>query len=236
MPSLSIPVITIDGPSGSGKGTISQLLATRLGFHLLDSGALYRLTALAAGRRYVDLHDANKVADVARNLAVEFATDSGEVVIRLDGDDVTRAIRRESVSMNASIIAAHSAVREALLSRQRDFQKMPGLVADGRDMGTTVFPDAGLKIFLTASTEKRAQRRYKQLIDKGESVNLSALLKEVEERDKRDMQRSASPLLEGADAVEIAGAIKIDSTSLSIDQVLTLILELVDERRLTITS
>ena len=236
MPLSSIPVITIDGPSGSGKGTISQLLATRLGFHLLDSGALYRLAAVAASRRHIDLHDADKVADVARNLAVEFATDSGEVVIRLDGDDVTRAIRRESVSMNASIIAAQPAVREALLSRQRDFRKMPGLVADGRDMGTTVFPNAGLKIFLTASTEQRAQRRYKQLIDKGESVNLSALLKEVEERDKRDMQRSASPLLEGADAVEIAGAIKIDSTSLSIDQVLTLILELVDERRLTITS
>ena len=148
MSSSSIPVITIDGPSGSGKGTISQLLAAKLGFHLLDSGALYRVTTLAAYRQGIDLQDDAKVAAVASNLDVNFAIDSEGVIVQLSGEDVTRDIRRRAISMGASIIAVKYAVREALLSRQRAFRQMPGLVADGRDMGTQVFADAELKIFL----------------------------------------------------------------------------------------
>ena len=220
MSSLNIPVITIDGPSGSGKGTISQLLASKLGFHLLDSGALYRVTAIAAYRQGIDLNDVAKVAEVARTLAVDFSVVSGEVIVQLNGHDVTREVRRQAVGMGASVIAAQHAVREALLVRQRAFRQMPGLVADGRDMGTTVFPGAELKIFLTASAEQRAQRRYKQLIDKGESVNLGSLLEETKDRDERDMRRSVSPLIADVDAIEM------DSTQMSIDQVLSAILAL----------
>ena len=228
MSSPSIPVITIDGPSGSGKGTISQLLATELGFHLLDSGALYRVTAVAAQREGIDLKDSVKVAKVAHDLAVNFSVVSDEISIRLNDSDVTREIRHEDISRNASIIAAQPAVREALLSRQRAFRKEPGLVADGRDMGTTVFPDAHLKIFLTASAEQRAQRRYKQLMNKGDSVNLATLLYEIKARDERDMKRSLSPLIAAVDAITI------DSSSMSVREVLTTILALASERRLFI--
>ena len=228
MSSSSIPVITIDGPSGSGKGTVSQMLATKLGFHFLDSGALYRVTAVAAHRQGIDLKDSVKVAGVACDLAVNFSIVSDEISIQLNDSDVTREIRREYVSRSASIIAVQPAVREALLSRQRAFRKEPGLVADGRDMGTTVFPDAPLKIFLTASAEQRAQRRYKQLMDKGDSVNLATLLHEIKARDERDMKRSLSPLVAAVDAITI------DSSSMSVREVLTTILALANERGLFI--
>lgn len=220
----SIPVVTIDGPSGSGKGTICQLLAQKLGFHLLDSGALYRLTAVASIAQKVDLHDEMATAEIARHLNVVFQpTDNGVIAI-LDGADVTADIRKEAVGMGASVVAAHIPVREALLDRQRNFQKAPGLVADGRDMGTTVFPQAQVKIFLTASAEERAERRYKQLIGRGESANLRRLLDDIRARDDRDMNRSASPLLPAVDALQI------DSTSLSIEGVLDAILAVVEKR------
>jgi CMP/dCMP kinase len=220
----AIPVITIDGPSGSGKGTICQLVAQKLGFHLLDSGALYRLTAVAGAMKGIDLHDTVATAGIARHLNVVFQpTDSGVIAI-LDGEDVTADIRKESAGMGASIVAAHTPVREALLERQRNFRQLPGLVADGRDMGTTVFPQAVVKVFLTASAEERAERRHKQLIGRGESANLRDLLDDIKARDKRDTERSASPL-KPADDAEL-----IDSTAMSIDDVLEAILLLVKKR------
>lgn len=216
-----IPVITVDGPSGSGKGTICQLLAKALGFHLLDSGALYRLTAVAGVAQGVDLHDADAIAQVARKLNVAFEPSDKGVLALLDGVDVTSDIRKEAAGMGASVVAAHVPVREALLERQRDFQQAPGLVADGRDMGTTVFPDAEVKVFLTASAEERAQRRYKQLLERGESANLRALLDDIRARDTRDTERSASPLQSAEDALVI------DSTVMSIDEVLKTVLLLV---------
>jgi CMP/dCMP kinase len=219
-----IPVITVDGPSGSGKGTICQLLAKKLGFHLLDSGALYRLTAVAALSQHIDLHDVDATASIARNLNVVFeAGDSGVIAI-LDGKDVTADIRKEAAGMGASVVAAHISVREALLDRQRQFQQMPGLIADGRDMGTTVFPDAPIKVFLTASAEERAQRRYNQLLERGESASLRALLDDIRARDARDTERSASPLKPAIDAIEI------DSTSMPINSVLETVLLLVKKR------
>jgi len=209
------PVITVDGPSGVGKGTISQLLAKKLGWHFLDSGALYRLTALAALRHGVALDDEAAVADVARTLDVEFvAAESGGVVIMLENQDVSNDIRSEQAGNNASKVAALPAVREALLQRQRDFAKAPGLIADGRDMGTTVFPQAVRKFFLTASPQVRAERRYKQLKEKGLDANLSSLIEEIEQRDERDRSRNASPLRPADDAVTI------DTSSKSIEQVL----------------
>ena len=209
------PVITVDGPSGVGKGTISQLLAKKLGWHFLDSGALYRLTALAALRHGVALDDEAAVADVARTLDVEFvAAESGGVVIMLENHNVSNDIRSEQAGNNASKVAALPAVREALLQRQRDFAKAPGLIADGRDMGTTVFPQAVRKFFLTASPQVRAERRYKQLKEKGLDANLSSLIEEIEQRDERDRSRNASPLRPADDAVTI------DTSSKSIEQVL----------------
>lgn len=208
------PVITIDGPSGSGKGTISQLLAQSLGYHFLDSGALYRLTALAADHHNVDMDNEDALEVLAGHLDVQFDTAGDKTKIILEGEDVTDAIRVEKVSMNASRVAAYPRVREALLARQRAFQQTPGLVADGRDMGTTVFPDARVKIFLTASAEERANRRHKQLIEKGESVSLRALLEDIQARDERDMNRSTSPLKPAEDALVL------DSTSMSIREVL----------------
>lgn len=218
------PVITVDGPSGSGKGTICQLLAEKLNYQLLDSGALYRLTAVAGFQQQVDLHDVEAISQVARTLDVSFELGDQGVIVMLAGQDVTREIRQEKASMGASVAAAHPSVREALLDRQRAFRTLPGLVADGRDMGTTVFPDAQVKVFLTASAEERAQRRYKQLIERGESANLRALLDDIKARDQRDMDRSASPLKPATDAVEI------DSTSMSIEDVLEKILDLVSQR------
>ncbi|HEB57970.1 MAG TPA: (d)CMP kinase [Gammaproteobacteria bacterium] len=213
----TVPVITIDGPSGVGKGTIAQLLARELGWHMLDSGALYRLVALGAERRGLALDDEAALAAYAESLPVEFRTGEGAthgLAIYLDGEEVSDAIRTETCGAGASQVAALPAVRAALLARQRAFRRPPGLVADGRDMGTTVFPDAPLKIFLTASAEERAQRRYKQLKEKGIDVSLAALLDEITERDTRDSQRAASPLVPADDAL------RIDTTSMTIEEVL----------------
>lgn len=211
-------VIAIDGPSGAGKGTLSQLVAKRLGYHLLDSGALYRLVALSALNQQASLEDEQLVADIALQLHVKFDVAGDTTRILLAGEDVTDAIRRENVSMSASIIAAYPKVRAALLQRQKDFAQAPGLVADGRDMGTTVFPQAQVKIFLTASAEARAERRYKQLVEKGAAVNMAELIEDIKARDERDTNRSTSPLKPASDALVL------DSTLLSIEQVLDAIL------------
>lgn len=198
-----VPVIAVDGPSGSGKGSLCRRLSAALGFNLLDSGALYRLTALSALRQGVALDDAPVLARVASGLNVAFRVGDGDPPVRalLDGEDVDRELRSERCGGAASQVAAVPAVRGALLERQRAFRRPPGLVADGRDMGTVVFPDAALKLFLTASAEERASRRYKQLIAKGISASLRDLLTDIRERDLRDSKRSMAPLVPAADAV-----------------------------------
>jgi cytidylate kinase len=213
------PVITVDGPGGVGKGTLCQWLATQLGWRLLDSGALYRLTALAAQRRNLPLDDEPQVATIAAGLDVEFtAGESGILHIILDGEEVSTAIRRETAGNAASQVAALPQVRAALLQRQRDFRQFPGLIADGRDMGTVVFPDAELKLFLTADPGERARRRHNQLSEKNLSenkmnVSLAALEREIAVRDARDIHRTAAPLTPAADAKIL------DTTHLSIAQV-----------------
>ncbi|HUF72842.1 MAG TPA: (d)CMP kinase [Gammaproteobacteria bacterium] len=209
------PVVAIDGPSGSGKGTIAAGLAERLGWHRLDSGALYRCVGLAASRKGVALTDAGGLAAMARELDLVF---DGET-IRLDGDDVSVAIRSESAGQAASAVAALPAVRTALLERQRAFAAAPGLVADGRDMGTVVFPDAELKVFLTASAEERARRRHKQLKEKGISVSLRDLSKGIADRDERDSSRKVAPLRPAEDARVL------DSTDRSPQEVIRQVLE-----------
>jgi cytidylate kinase len=196
MPNSHIPVITIDGPTASGKGTVAHLVAERLGFHMLDSGSLYRLTALQALRRGVPLEDEHGIAKLAEHLQVSFA--GGEIL--LGHENVAHAIRAEEVGNMASKIAALPTVRQALFALQLGFRKAPGLVADGRDMGTVIFPNAQLKIFLTASTQARAERRYKQLIGKGFSANMNDLLADLQARDERDMNRAVAPLAPAADA------------------------------------
>jgi CMP/dCMP kinase len=215
------PVVTIDGPSGSGKGTISRLVAAHAGWHLLDSGALYRLVALAGVQSALRPDDIEGHARLAGAMDVRFdvGADGGELV-RLSGSEVTAQIRSEIAGQGASRVAAWPAVRSALLERQRAFAALPGLVADGRDMGTVVFPDAHLKIFLTASPAERALRRYKQLKDKGSDVSLPALSREITERDQRDSTRAVAPLKPAPDA-EV-----IDSTGLSIEQVVDRVLVL----------
>jgi cytidylate kinase len=214
-----VPVITIDGPSGSGKGTISRAVARSLGWGLLDSGALYRLVALAARRAQVSLSDAAALGRLAERFNIRFGSnESGEEAVWLDGEDVTQAIRTEGAGNDASKVAALTPVRAALLERQRRFAVTPGLVADGRDMGTVVFPHAKVKIFLTASPAERALRRYKQLKEKGVAANLAALSLEIAERDERDSTRSASPLVASADAT------MLDTTGMSVDDVIERVL------------
>ncbi|MCV2402352.1 (d)CMP kinase [Marinomonas sp. C2222] len=208
------PVITIDGPSGAGKGTVSQLVADKLGWHILDSGALYRLLALAVTHHGMSFEDAETLKVLAEHLDIQFEqTPEGKIDIILEGETVTQALRTEEVGNFASKLAAIPEVREGLLVRQRAFSQMPGLVADGRDMGTVVFPAAQVKVFLTASAEERAQRRFQQLQQKGDTVDLEELVATIKERDERDANRPVAPL------VPAAGALVIDSTDLTIEGV-----------------
>ena len=226
------PVITLDGPGGSGKGTVSRIIAQQLGWHWLDSGALYRLLALAAERQGVALDDEASLAELAWHLDVRFtsaADDPATDRILLGGDEVSQALRAEACANAASKIAALPAVRAALLERQRAFRQPPGLVADGRDMGSVVFPDARLKIFLTASPQRRAERRYKQLIEKGlidkqPGDTITGLVAEIAERDARDSARTVSPLRAASDAV------LLDTSTLTIEAVVQRVLALLQER------
>ena len=215
-----VPVICVDGPSGAGKGTLSQRLAETLGWHLLDSGALYRIVGHACVLRDISWQDESRVVEVAETLDVRFMPSPAGVSVWLAGEDVTAQIRSQDGSRGASAVAVLAKVRVALLDRQRSMATLPGLVADGRDMGTVVFPNAVLKIFLTASAEARARRRQAQLLEKGESVSLPRLLDSINERDERDTNRSASPLVAAEDAVHI------DSSALSIDAVCDRVFEL----------
>jgi cytidylate kinase len=216
--SESVPVIAIDGPGGAGKGTVCRDIARELGWHLLDSGSLYRIAAYAARMHAIDLQDTARVAALARNLDVRFADADDGISIELENSNITNLIRTEKAGEDASVVAADPAVRAALIDRQRAFAIPPGLVADGRDMGSVVFPAAGLKVFLTASVEERARRRYKQLKDKGIDVSLPTLSRDMAERDRRDSERAVAPLRACADARVL------DSTHLSIQAVVQLII------------
>lgn len=217
------PVLTIDGPSGSGKGTLAQRMAKRLGWHYLDSGAIYRVLAQAALKHQVDLADETTLAKMAQQLDVVFALSDDALSVVLEGEDVSTLIRSEQAGNAASKVASLPAVRAALLQRQRDFCQAPGLVTDGRDMGTVVFPKAEYKVFLTASAEIRAKRRYKQLKEKGIESNLSDLISEISERDERDSNRSVAPLKPAEDAI------LLDSTALGIDEVFERVRALCDD-------
>ena len=230
MSSEAKPVIAIDGPSGSGKGAITHMLAEKLGFHILDSGALYRLIGLSARRKGVPFDSEAELAVLASEMKIEFKTsDDSEEPIRvyLDGEDVTRAIRTDQAGGDASAVAPHPAVRQAIFELQQDFRQAPGLIADGRDMGTVVFPTADLKIYLTASAEARAERRYKQLIAKDISVSLHDLFLSIKERDERDMNRKVAPLVPATDAHVI------DSTEMSLDEVFAEVNRLVADKDLS---
>lgn len=223
MPANPVPVLTIDGPSGSGKGTISRLVADQLGWHLLDSGALYRAVGYAAGAEGLDLSDAEAVTRCAEATRIRFRDpkDGGETRVIVNSHDATDELRTETAGAAASAIAVFPGVRAALFDKQRDFRKAPGLVADGRDMGTVIFPDARFKVFLTASAEERAKRRYKQLKDKGLNVTLAALLREIQARDERDAARTVAPLRPAADALTI------DTTGIAVASVVAAVLSVV---------
>jgi cytidylate kinase len=217
---MQVPVLTIDGPSGAGKGTVSRLVAKKLGWNYLDSGSIYRSLAIALQKTSVDLEDVGEIVKVAQAMALEF--DCGdELIVKLNGEDITSRLGLESTGSLASQIAALPDVRQALLKKQQDFRRPPGLVADGRDMGTVVFPDAENKVFLTASAAKRAERRYKQLIEKEIDATLAKIINEIEARDRRDMERKASPLAMAADALYI------DSSDMTINAVIEEVLNLI---------
>ncbi|MGJ0430771.1 (d)CMP kinase [Methylobacter sp.] len=217
---MAIPVLAIDGPSGAGKGTVSRAVAKRLGWHYLDSGSIYRSLAIAVLKQKVELTDVPEIVKVAQSMALEFECND-ELAVKLNGEDITSQLGLESTGNAASIIAVLPQVRSVLLQKQKDFKKMPGLVADGRDMGTVVFPDAEIKVFLTASAAERAQRRYKQLIEKGIDANLTLLTNEIEERDRRDTERKTAPLSMASDALYI------DSSNMTIDEVIEEVLNLI---------
>ncbi|MEY8710836.1 MULTISPECIES: (d)CMP kinase [Mangrovibacter] len=219
-----VPVITIDGPSGAGKGTLCKAMAEALQWHLLDSGAIYRVLALAALHHHVDTSSEEALVPLAAHLDVRFLSVNGNLEVVLEGEDVSGEIRTQEVASAASQVAAFPRVREALLRRQRAFREAPGLIADGRDMGTVVFPDAPVKIFLDASSEERALRRMRQLQDKGFSVNFERLLAEIKERDDRDRNRPVAPLVPAQDAL------LLDSTQMSIEQVIEKALEYAREK------
>lgn len=227
----NIPVICLDGPSGVGKGTIAMMLAEVLGWHILDSGSLYRITALAVSRRFpdsdVDSLNASQLTELIKNIDIEYAVLEHGLAILMDGEDVSELIRNETVGALASQVAAIPEVRAALLQRQKDFARPPGLVADGRDMGTVVFPNARLKIYLMASPEERANRRHKQLKDKGIDVNLASLVEELRLRDERDTNRKTAPLKPADDAIII------DTSDLNIQQVTDEVMRRVNERGLS---
>ncbi|MDD2800645.1 MAG: (d)CMP kinase [Methylobacter sp.] len=217
---MSIPVLTIDGPSGAGKGTVSRAVAKKLGWHYLDSGSIYRSLAIASLRQNINLDNPQEITDVAARMRLEFDC-LDELIVKLDGEDITAQLGSEQTGSVASKIAAIPEVRAILLQKQRDFKQLPGLVADGRDMGTVVFPDAKYKVFLTASAAERAVRRYKQLIEKGIDVNLQKITEEIEARDRRDMEREAAPLAMAADAIYI------DSSDMSLEVVIQEVLNLI---------
>ena len=216
-------IITIDGPSGSGKGTVSRMIADKLSFNYLDSGALYRLLTIAASRRKVDTSDLTALSILAEHMDIRFITSAdGHFKALLEEENVTDEMRTENTGVHASKIAAYNEVRGALLKRQRSFACGEGLIADGRDMGTVVFPEADLKIYLTASIDERANRRYKELIEKGEDVSLRALAEQVRARDERDMNREVSPLVAAEDAIEL------DSSLMNAKEVLETVLHIID--------
>lgn len=217
-------IITVDGPSGAGKGTLCYALAQKLGFDFLDSGAIYRITALAATKKAIPLDDENALAEIGQNLDVQFIPQDGEVNVILNGENVGDQIRTAEAGQNASKVAAFPKVRQALLQRQRDFASEKGLIADGRDMGTVVFPEAQIKLFLDASAEERAKRRVKQLQSKGFNANFDEILAEIKERDFRDRNRAVAPLVPAADAL------LLDSTNLSIDEVIQQALDYISSK------
>ncbi|EER47037.1 cytidylate kinase [Actinobacillus minor NM305] len=217
-------IITVDGPSGAGKGTLCYALAQKLGFDFLDSGAIYRITALAATKKAIPLNDENALAEIGQNLDVQFIPQDGEVNVILNGENVGDQIRTAEAGQNASKVAAFPKVRQALLQRQRDFASEKGLIADGRDMGTVVFPEAQIKLFLDASAEERAKRRVKQLQSKGFNANFDEILAEIKERDFRDRNRAVAPLVPAADAL------LLDSTNLSIDEVIQQALDYISSK------
>jgi CMP/dCMP kinase len=220
---MSIPVLTIDGPSGAGKGTVSRMVAKKLGWNYLDSGSIYRSLAIALLEKNVGLTNVDDILEIAESMHLVFECND-DLAVKLNGKDITAQLGTETTGNVASIVAAIPEVRRALLQKQKDFKQPPGLVADGRDMGTVVFTDADFKVFLTASAEKRAERRYKQLIEKGIDANIQQITSEIEERDRRDMERKTAPL------TQAKGALYIDSSTMTINDVIAQVLSLVPQR------